>query len=277
MPVSAALMGRIRELYPWMTPEMLDTYERSWATYDSEEVAMQEVRQTASYQSIFAGNYDSETGQVRMSESEYFATKASFDATVESFGLNPYYFEDEWVTALENEVSPRELTGRMEAAYERIIQNSDEVRRFYSENYGIDLTDQAILASAISPRIGEEILNRQIAVAEIGGAAAKRGFEVTGAFAEMLAQEDLSTAQAGQFFGAAGELIPAMQVLAQRHADPDDEFDLNDVSAALLFDDPEVRQRMRRLATAERSTFTGGAQLGYARNRQGGVGGLAEM
>ena len=259
-----------------MTDSLLDAYTTEWGISANDALALQTVRQTTEYQSLFQGNIDPETGFARLTESDYMKSKASFDATLIGWDLNPEYFADDFVTALNNEVSPREFIGRMEAAYERIIQSTDAIKEYYSENYGIDMTDASILASAINPRIGEEILNRKISVAEIGGEAAARGFDVSIGFGEQLAQAGIDRRSAGQFFGTASDLIPAMQVLTARHGDPDDEFDLNDVSAAFLFDDPKTRRRIRRAQAQEASSFTGGATTDFRRTQSGGVAGLAQ-
>ena len=41
------------------------------------------------------------------------------------------------------------------------------------------MTDSALLASALDPAVGERILNRQIAVAQIGAEASARAFDIT--------------------------------------------------------------------------------------------------
>jgi hypothetical protein len=276
MPVSQDLQNKIARQFPWMNAEMLNAYITTWGEYDDAGLALNEVRQTDAYSQVFAGNYDSATGTVRMSESDYFASKSSFDATIVGAGMNPDYFEDEWLMALEGDVSPREMLARMEATQERVILASDEIRKYYSDNFGIDMTDAAILASAISPRIGEGILNKRIAMSEIGGSAAQRGFDIGKDFAAML-QQEIDPSQAGNFFGEARTLIPMMNTLQARHGDPDDPFDLNDVSSALLFDDPETRRQIRRARAQEMSTFTGGAELDYVRDRTGGMTGLAVL
>ncbi len=263
-------------LFPWMDTGLLDTYSNEWEASSSDALALQAVRQSSAYRVKFAGNLDSETGQVRMGESDYMASRAAFNATLTSMDLNPGYFEDDFITAMENEISPREFTSRMEAAYERVIQSSDAIKQYYTDNFSIDMTDSAILASAINPRIGEQILNRQIAISEIGGSAAARGFDVGIDFAGMLAQEGVDRRAAGDFFSQAANLIPVMQTLQARNADPNDPFDLNDVSSALLFDDPETRKQIRRLKAQEESSFTGGGAIDYARSATGGVAGLAQ-
>lgn len=272
MPVSDNLQAQIAALYPWMNQQMLDAYQSSWGEFEDTALAMRQVRQTDSYKTIFAGNYDESTGDVRMTESDYFATKAAFNATLVGMDLNPYYFEDEWITALEGEVSPREMTARMEAAYERIIQAAPEIRNFYSDNYGLDLTDSAIIASVLSPRVGDQILNRQIAMAEIGGAAAQRGFDIQGDFASQLAEYGLDQRGAEQMFGTAQYLIPGMEALMARHGDPDDEFDLQDVTSAFLFDDPATRRKIRNLTATEGAMFTGGAATDIVRDDRTGQG-----
>jgi hypothetical protein len=223
---------------------------------------------------VFGGNYDAESGSVRMSESDYFAAKSSFDATLISVGVNPDYFQDEWVQALEGEVSPAEMTARMESAYERIVDAAPAIREYYAQNFGIDMTDSAIIASVLSPKIGEQILSKRIAMSEIGGEAATRGFDITKGMSEELFRAGLGRDQAAGFFGQAAEQLPALSILAARHADPDDEFDLNDLTKAMIYDDPAERRRMRRLVAQEQSSFSGGTG-DFLRSRvTGGVAGL---
>ncbi len=275
MPVSDRLRILIAQQYPWMNPEMLDAYIGSWGEFEDTSLAISAVRATNSYKTTFPGNFDPVSGEVRMSESEYFATKAAFDSTLEGIGVNAEHFQDEWEAALEGEVSPNEMLTRIESAYERIVQSAPEIMEFYSTEYGIEMTQAAILASALSPRIGQLILDKQISIAEIGGSALQRGFDISGAFAEQLSQ--VEGLDEDQFFGQARGLIPAINVLQARHDDPDDKFDLEDVSAAFLFDDPETRRRIRRLQAQESSTFTGGATIDYQRTREGGVAGLTDV
>ena len=54
-------------------------------------------------------------------------------------------------------------------------------------------------------------------------------------------------------------MLPALQVLAARHADPDDTFDLGEFTQAQIMNDPMQRQRIRRLVAQEQSDFSQGA------------------
>jgi len=276
MAASAELMNKIRIQYPWMTNGLLQTYEKSWGEYEDPDLALSEVRQSGEYAGVFGGNYDSKSGDVRMTESDYFASKAEFDANLISIGVNPDHFQNEWETALEGEVSPGEMGTRIQSAYERIIDAAPAIRDYYSKNFGIDMTDSAILASVLSPRIGEEILSKRISMAEIGGEASVRGFNIGGGMAEELFRAGLGRNEAAGFFGQAANTLPGLNVLAARHADPDDDFDLEELTQAMIYDDPEQRRRMRRLVAQESSTF-GPAGVDVNRSRTtGGLSGLQQ-
>lgn len=270
MPASPELMNKIKALYPWMTEGLLNTYSQSWTQYESGDVALAEVRQTEEYQTIFKGNYDAETGGVRMSESDYFASKAEFDANLIGIGINPDLFEDEWEAALEGEVSPREMNSRIEAAYERIIDSAPAIRDYYAQNFGIEMTDAAIVASVLKPSLGEQVLNKQISMAEIGGEAALRGYEIASGMAESLFRAGLGRDEAAGLFGAASNQLPILDVLAKRHQDPDDDFDLQEFVTAGIYDDPQQRRRMRRLIAQEGSMF-GSREGGAERSRTTGA------
>jgi len=161
--------------------------------------------------------------------------------------------------------------------YERVIEASPEIRDFYAENYSMDLTDTAIVASFLDPDIGQAIIEKRIATSEIGGSAATRGFDVSLSYAQSLERADMSRREADSFFGQAATMVPALSVLDSRHADPDDDFDLNEFTQASLFDDPEQRRRMRRLISQENSAWTGGVQTDIVRSREtGGLTGLID-
>jgi len=273
--MTKAFRSRIRQIFPWFTSQMMDSYSTSYSQGATADESLRLVRQTSSYQQTFRGNYDAESGEVRMDESEYFASKARFDATLLSLNVNPDYFEDQFVEALENEVSPAELEARAEAAYERIIDSAPAIRAYYSENFGIDMSDSAIIASVLNPKIGEQILDKRLTMAEIGGAAARRGFTIATDMARDLAEQGLGLEESRQFFGEAANTLPGLSVLAARHADPDDEFDLEELTQAMIFDDPEQRKRIRRLVAQEQSTFSG-SSAAVIRSQQGGMSGLAQ-
>jgi hypothetical protein len=89
-----------------------------------------------------------------------------------------------------------------------------------------------------------------------------------------LYERDIDLGRVRQLFQQADAMMPALSVLAARHADPDDNFDLNEFTAGTLYNDPEQARRIRTLIAQERSSFTGGKQIEYSGNKGGGLTGL---
>ena len=263
-------------LMPWMPAELVGIYAEEFAEYGDPELAWSAVRQSEAYNRYFAGNRR-EDGTLRMSEQEYMAVKDGYSDVFRSVGLNPKLFEERYVDLIEGDVSPDELMrDRVMPVYERIIDAAPELMAYYADTYGLEMTPEAILAAALDPdEVGSKILQRQIALAEIGGEAATSGYDVPIEFAERLYEAGVDRSQADALFRNAENIQPVLQTLAARHADPDDDFSLEEFVQAEVFSDPQQRRRIRRLQAQERSTFTGGAAIDYMRDRaSGGVAGL---
>jgi len=245
------------------------------------KAATKAVRQSDGYKAVFPAMFDDE-GNMRFvsdPEASYDRTMESYRNTLRSYDVNPEIFDEQLHQLIEGAVSAGEFTQRTEAIYENVIESAPAIRQWYADNFSKDMTDQAIFASLIDgPQgpVSQAILSDNITMAQIGGEAEMRGITVDYNFADMLEDSGMTRAGAQQFFGEAASLMPALSVLSARHADPDDDFDLNDFTQATVFDDPEQRARMRRLTAQERSTFTGGGAVDFVRGRSGGITGLAQ-
>ena len=189
-----------------------------------------------------------------------------------SVGVNLNLLASTFAEALAADIPISELEGRIDATYERIIDRTPETRQFLANTYGVELSDRAILAMALDPRLGAPILENRITEAEIGGEAAMRGFGINLDLASQLRQRGVTQAQASQLFSAAAEQLPVLDVLARRHNDPNDSFDLNEFLAGSIFDDPTERARMRRLVAQERGLY--GTETRIASSQEGALRGL---
>jgi hypothetical protein len=278
-------MVAAQDLAPaWMPPALINAWFREYlelggsSVADSAVNASERIRNDAEYRklydSYFPGNRR-EDGSLRHLENRYSTLVDSYRNALEGVGVNPNLFEDKLAGLIEGDVDESEFTTRVESMYERVLESSTDIRDFYSANYGLDLTEEAIIASFLDPDVGNAVLNRQIAISEIGGEAAVRGFDVDLGYAEELEQAGVGREQAQALFGRAGLDVETLNVLARRHADPDDTFDLEEFTRAEVFDDPVQRRRMRRLIAQERSSFAGAGSLAEDRST-GGVTGLRE-
>lgn len=246
---------------------------------DAEVAAIELTRQDPTYETYFPG-IKREDGTIRYAdtpEQTYYTNIQSFRNTVEGLQMSPDVFAADYISLIEGDVSPNEFSSRATALQDRVLGQGPFIRDFYAENYGIDMTNQGILAGLMSERINDAILNRQITMSEIGGEGGMRGFDISAEFANLLAREgDMDREEAQRMFGAADRLLPFLQGMALRHADPDDTFDITEFASATILDDPEQLNRLDRLQAQEAAGFTGGAQLEFARERDGRVTGLAE-
>lgn len=270
------LEQQVQRLYPWLPPTLVRWYTYWWEETGDPTRAWAEMQARPEYDDFYPGNRR-EDGTLRMSEAQYASTLEGYDDVFESVGLNPRLFQDNYARLIEGDVSADELAAeRVDPIYERIVEAAPEIMAWYAEHNGLELTFEAILAARLDPEtVGTKILNREIGMAEIGGTAVGAGFgDVDLGLVERLYERDISRAQAEQVFGEAANYVPVLNVLASRHADPDDEFDLQDFAASEVFADPLQRRRMRRLVAQERATFTGGGVGTFAQSRTGTVAGL---
>lgn len=262
---------QIAAAYPWLPAEVVVLYTEAynegvvnpWTT----------VRADARYETWFPGNL-TEDGTVRYGETQYATARESYNDVLRSVGIeNTDLFADEITMMIRGERRPDEFAQGVHDLYDRILSASDEIREFYADANGItDLTTAGMIAGYLNPEIGDKILQGRLTMAEIGGEADVRGYDISFGYAELLAQNDLTRGSAQDLFGKARQLLPTLDILAKRQEDPDDTFDLEEFVSSEFFNDPRENLRMRRLLSRERSSFT--ASTSFAKGRTGGLVGL---
>jgi len=240
---------------PWMPEALLELYAQAWIETGDEQQAINAVRASPLYDSFFAGNRRAD-GTFRHSEQEYLANLDAYEIALLSIDVNPDLFKDKFSSLIEGSVSPVEFAQRIESIYTRVLAAAPEVQSYYAKLTGISLSESAMVASAIDPELGQMILDRQISVAEIGGAASVRGFALSEYTARRVQELGISLNTATDAFSQAKEIVPIVDVLARRHNDPDDDFDIEEFSQGFLLDNVEERRRVRRLLSQERSLFS---------------------
>jgi len=262
---------------PWMRDTPLEqVYINAWVETGSADLAREAVRESPHYDNLFPGNSRSD-GTVRYDEATYTSVRESYADVLLSVGLNPDLFTSKFGDMIEGAVSPAEFASRVESVYTRVIDASPAVAERMNAYYGAGLTGTAIMASFLDPDVGQAILEKRIAVAEVGAEASVRGFNVIQDFANRLYEAGTdTTSEAAQFFSLAENLLPTLGVLTARHNDPNDDFTLEEFAASEVFGNPDQRRRVRTLLAQERSTFNTGASTLLAQSEGGGLAGLTE-
>jgi len=270
-------------LAPWLPPELYDVFmndpEKGWIATGDTQLALAAVREDPRYDTFFAGNRRDD-GSFRLSEAEYQSTIEGYQDVLNSIGVNPDLFQAKYSQLISGDVTVDEFaTERIYPVYDRILSAGPAVLDEYNRLNGVSLTEEGLVAAMLDPDLEERILQKKITMAEIGGEAIERGFELARDTAEMLFQQGVDQRRAEATFGVAANVLPTLNVLAARHADPDDDFDLSEFLQADIFDDPTQRARMRRLVAQERSMFANaaGAGIPYRSDQSGRLLGLKPL
>ena len=266
-----------RSLYPNLPQDILDLFASEWSRTGDPQVAIAEVRRSPAYDIAFPGNKRPD-GTVKFDEVTYTGLKESYIGTLQEYGIprntSVDLLTDRFTGLIEGEVSAREFAQRVDAVYQGIQENIPEVTEFYRENFGLELSPEAIFVGALDPTVGEEIVAGRITTAQIGGEAARAGFEISGDFAQRLQRAGISQAQARQLFTTAQTELPRLQELQTRGGVTDPEqFTLEQFTEAAVFQSPEELEEIRLLEAEEASRF---APVGGAARRGRRVTGLVE-
>ena len=248
-----------QSLYPNMPPDVLSLFADEWARTGDPQVAIAEVRRSPAYEIAFPGNKRPD-GTVKFDEVTYTGLKESYIGTLQEYGIprntSVDLLTDRFTGLIEGEVSAREFAQRVDAAYQGIQENIPEVQAFYREQFDLDLTPEAIFIGALDPSVGEEIVAGRITTAQIGGEAARAGFEISGEFAQRLQRAGISQAQARQLFTAAESELPRLQSLqAARGVETEQQLSLEDFAEAAVFQSPEELEQIRRVEEEQRAEF----------------------
>ena len=185
--------------------------------------ATTKMRQSTEYANAFAGNLNPDGVTVKYSESEYLNIVDAYKRKIESLGINADLIitSDRQKELIENVVSPDEFVTRLSALYTNVVTAIPQVKQFYQTNYGRELTDAEILASAIDPKVGQDlvsgaigakdVLSQRIVRSQIGGQALAAGYEISQAQAESLRQMGITGEQAQKAFGQVGRIARSQQ------------------------------------------------------------------
>ena len=249
-----------QSLYPNMPPDILELFANEWARTGDPQVAIAEVRRSDAYEIAFPGNKRPD-GTVKFDEVTYTGLKESYIGTLQEYGIprntSVDLLTDRFTGLIEGEVSAREFAQRVDAVYQGIQENIPEVTQFYRDNFGLDLTPEAIFVGALDPTVGEEIVAGRITTAQIGGEAARAGFQVTEEFAQRLQRAGISQAQARQLFTSAQVELPRLQELQARGGvEQPEEFTLEQFTEAAVFQSPEELEEIRLLEAEEATRFS---------------------
>jgi hypothetical protein len=231
-------------------------------------VIMSKLRESDPYKKRFKGlELRRNSGYSALNEAEYIGLEDQYKKTMSAYGLDPaYYSQDQLAGLIGYDVSAAEVNDRIAAGRQMLMSADQSVLKELREYYG--LGQQDLLSYLLDPSIGQQVLDRRLAKAQIGGAAERYGFEVGTWDAERWVSSAAGSNVSGFDLRTAGQMDTAMAA-ARRIADRETTLaaidrerftDLDAIDAT--FGDEDKRLASERRAKRERARFQGSSGAG---------------
>jgi len=204
-----------------------------------------------------------------ISPDEYIQNERAYKQIFRNAGLPKGYFDSptDFTKYIAADVSPSELKARVQDVYETVKFSMPEIRNTLAQYYGVAPSDGALLAYALNPAKGLDIIGRQVAAAQIGGAASQVGLSEDRARAEQLVGLGVSGQEARQGFG---EIAAELGTEAKQVGATTGPLSQRDLEREVFQGDARFSARRKRRAQEAAAVFGGAG--GVAANQQGLVG-----
>lgn len=189
--------------------------DKAWNLYlngEPIEQVMLEIRKTPEYQARFPGMAQLSKEGRAISETDYINLEKSYVSLFRQSGLPAGFYDqpDDFANYIANEVSPQELSARLDVAKTAVYNTPPEVRAELGRLYNVQPGD--VMAFLLDPSKALPIIQNQFAAAAAGAASKLSGYgALTQNEAEQVAlaggtfQQDAQgfdqLAQEGELFG----------------------------------------------------------------------------
>lgn len=224
----------------------------------SEATITLQLQETPEYQQRFKANTTRLKNNLQvLTPAEYLATEDSYRQVLRSYGLKQFD-TDEYVSQfLANDVSPTELTNRVQTAVQR-VQNADPaVSKTLRDYYGIGQAD--LVAYVLDPATQFEKVKRQVAAAEIGTAARIQGLETGVGVAEQLAAQGVTQAEAQKGYATIADILPTAEKLSSIYGTTLEGYNQSTAEQEVFNSLASAQRARQKLTAREVAQFSGAA------------------
>jgi hypothetical protein len=259
-------------LFPYFPEQLRKAFVKEYAKNGGNaDLALQHVRTLPDYQRFYPGNRR-EDGSLRFGEQEYARQVDGYRQVLQQYDIPASVFESRFGDLISGNVRAEEFQRRVDSVFVTVMSQGSAIREAYARLHGLsDLSDAALVANAIDPSLSLPELQLQINRGQIAGAAQAAGFNIDLAEASRLQAAGLGFEAAQSFYRRAQGLLPTLSELVGRHNDPDDTFDLSELTDAMVLGDAGQMRRLTRLSTAESSLFSESGTIRETAGRQVGL------
>jgi hypothetical protein len=220
-----------------------------------------QLQETPEYQARFKANADRiKKGLQVLSPSEYLTVEDTYRQVLRAYGLKQFD-TDEYVSQfISNDVSPTELSNRVQIAVQR-VQNADPaVSKTLRDYYGIGQAD--LVAYTLDPATQYQKIERQVQAAEIGTAARIQGLETGVTVAEQLAAQGVTAAEAQKGYATIADILPSAEKLSAIYGDSMDMYGQSQAEQEVFNSLASAQRARQRLTAREVAQFSGASGLG---------------
>ena len=224
----------------------------------SEATITLQLQETPEYQTRFKANATRLKNNLAvLTPAEYLTTEDSYRQVLRSYGLKQFD-TDEYVSQfLANDVSPTELTTRVQTAVQR-VQNADPaVSKTLRDYYGIGQAD--LVAYVLDPATQFEKVKRQVTAAEIGTAARIQGLETGVGVAEQLAAQGVTQAEAQKGYATIADILPTAEKLSAIYGTTLEGYGQSEAEQEVFNSLASAQRARQKLTAREVAQFSGAA------------------
>lgn len=233
--------------------------------YSSDTVALL-LQDTEEYKKRFAGNIArGKAGLPVLSPAEYISAENAYRMAMRNAGLPSGFYdsEDDFSTFIANDVSATELNARLQSAADAISGSDPYYAQTLQRMYGLSIGD--MVAYSLDPEKALPLVQRRANAVNYATAAAQQGLTVDTKTAEYFGGDiGVSEAQARSGFQAISSALPTYEKLTEIYGEMPTAGGLGDLQSATFggAGSAEAQRRLRRVAQAEQSAFSGSSGVG---------------
>jgi hypothetical protein len=215
-----------------------------------------QLQETDEYRNRFKANQDRIKKGLRvLTPAEYLRVEDGYRQVLRSYGLRQFDTDDYVSQFIANDISAAELSNRVVTAVQR-VQNADPaISRQLRDFYNIGQSD--LVAYALDPNQQFQKIERQVAAAEIGVAAARQGLQAGVSVAEQLAAQGVTQAEAQRGFATIADILPTAEKLSSIYGTTLDTYGQSEAEQEVFNSLASAQRKRQRLTAREVAAFGG--------------------
>lgn len=234
----------------------------SYQQLQNPSLVTQAFRETPMWQERFGWvtSARAKNGMSYINEGQIIALEDTYRQIFTAAGIPEAYWErSDLQKLIAEDVSPQEVQDRVSLAEDAVNNTDKNYVRAFRQYYGVGKKD--LIGYMLDRKKGVQLLQEQVAAAEIGSEARATGMDHVGRkFSEQLVDKDISREEARQAFATVADQEKDWKMLAALSGETITERGL--IKDELGLDkNGNVGRKKRRLASQERARF-GGSSAG---------------